>query len=1821
MENLNRYSEDIKKLYGFESFDKISDVEKGKISEDLMKILVNELASSQAGGQDFTTYLSGLKSEKIVPFNTIRYYLLGSDKCNETSEEVGLFEESIAALAVGNLWNEVRLKYPKVEDLQKVIASLDSQDSNVYYINTHLKVFNPEVKDYLTSLGKLGVKVLNSDDPNVNYIDEYDKVKYLLDNEVKLAPDWMDEIVKGQIETSVRDVVAKLCSIYSPCFDDFAKYILTPKGPYGVLTETDVNASAGVGLHTLPQKNITFFESGLNAYVQTYWQSLAEETYYKETQKICVGAMPVTNYNEFMDYFQFPDFHYALINKKCRMRLKDGWDIVDYSDAKEMEKVLTESIREIYFSLLDSWYNQVWTKLKGVNASIKEGYSETSSVCSKIAIKLKVTAYTFSDLDKDIDVNAAVSLPHLDMVFFDPQREKGTENVQTAYKKISENCLNVLKDKVPNKTYLANIQKLGSVYVFNSKDLENSTPNNSDSTTYHRVIYTLNPEKAKKEILFAYKRYNSDYEARGIEVFGPRVLIGRNEDTMAPIYLELQNQANIVNAIIAGSGSGKGVLTLAILANLMIAGNSVIYADFKPDMAAALWKMSKESQVPIYSIDGKGTKGNGVTPYIDSNNNVGVCYNGTYLESDRWIGYDKSDYFGDTLKTPSLAIIPYLKSIELFAALGIARIDCETEDLIAIGDNPDEKAFIILDEAQMANTIYNNTLIEINKYLKDNKNPENDKAKQIYKSIEKFSKIYDGGLAADIKDIVITTGRVAGLSFIMLGQQVDPGQWKTCQGTWTDSTFGYMMGNVSTKLIGKNPGRSVKYGIPQQFKDDPNIGKSMGYWALCNQADSKTDTSAKAVKTYLILNENDYDVRDNDLREPKYSGSFTRKMMNSNPALREDLKRDFTADDGVSVRQEVGFGGMLTKYLSQDQYMKNLRKTYDIYSNFLLKAGIIGENSKYANLESYLYSCDPDSFYNARTLVDMFKNTGGPRQASDGREYVSIDRYDYFFKYKADKKSKYVVYSRKNNDVREDIEYIDESEVATVDTVRKLLTDRTKIDEKFEKLRKEYELSIVEEKKILDKLNKALSDESALEKLKTDSDFSELLSDLEEGQNAVDVLKEEKSRLETSIATTEQSIANIEVDKNKEIYFLTEVVRHCEDNQLYELPPEIEMTIIDEDGNAAAIKVDTSNFTVSLKDLRDLTFVPVNKLVHELSKDLLKKSSKFTSKNPEETKGVRSILLGEIDETVAESLNSLLKEVELKNANPANKNVYTNELRVIYNNINTYFKSKLENAYNLQTCFDYDLPKVNDDVKVLVAGNLPNAPNNSSGTPQGDSENPEQKDGEGPIITPIQDVGNNTESQNDGDSLNNPFDTGSPQNDVLTQRLNELLEKYRTEAKESLTGLFRDYNSLEAKSKGIKCKSEAEFETEKKNILYNFDAKYLSGKNKFFERIGKEVTVEQIRNKIIEVLDREYTSTLSEYKTKVEALYYEVVSDDTGNKGSGDSGTVGEKQGEKPPVSPQGHGKQPIEDVGGKKPVNASNGQRIASPVDTEGLTYDLNDADSLGNAKVSSKLADKVVKDILKQFGGINNIDEITLNATGCLIINGYTYTPQFGDNFVNSLGEVQKMELQQGKLTSVLNVGRVINGISLNIATLSIESPQIAYNDLFMNDLGIKKDYTSLFKSHPNLEDIYLPDEELHRHGNQQQGRSGLGLGAKLAGIFGMGRGNKDSGDYVPNPAPTYQAPPLIEKMWQSKPVRVLTGALGWTLGCKAVVFAATVFGPWGLLFGALAAAGAYKEIKNEANQTRSTYNNNNRANNGNGGNGNNRNRNSNNGGNNRR
>ena len=277
------------------------------------------------------------------------------------------------------------------------------------------------------------------------------------------------------------------------------------------------------------------------------------------------------------------------------------------------------------------------------------------------------------------------------------------------------------------------------------------------------------------------------------------------------------------------------------------------------------------------------------------------------------------------------------------------------------------------------------------------------------------------------------------------------------------------------------------------------------------------------------------------------------------------------------------------------------------------------------------------------------------------------------------------------------------------------------------------------------------------------------------------------------------------------------------------------------------------------------------------------------------------------------------------------------------------------------------------------------------------------------------------------------------------------------------------------------------------------------------------------------------------------------------------------------------------------------NGRTIDTNLSDEskGLVYNIDNTDSWDNVKASSHLTQIVIKDIKKQFGGLNGIETISVTANGCLAINGYTYSPKFDESFMDSLGAAIRHDVEDGQLYKVVNIGRVINAISANIYELSIETPKVSCNDVFKKEMGIKGDnYSVLFRTHNNLQTIYLPDDELTRNNPHQQQGSGGGLGSKLARIFGFG-GNRNSENYTPNPAPSYEGNDMVDRIFDSKPVRVLTGALGWTLGCKAVVMAATIFGPWGLLFGAFAAVGAYNSMKEDRNN----YSSNNRNNGSNG------------------
>ena len=278
-------------------------------------------------------------------------------------------------------------------------------------------------------------------------------------------------------------------------------------------------------------------------------------------------------------------------------------------------------------------------------------------------------------------------------------------------------------------------------------------------------------------------------------------------------------------------------------------------------------------------------------------------------------------------------------------------------------------------------------------------------------------------------------------------------------------------------------------------------------------------------------------------------------------------------------------------------------------------------------------------------------------------------------------------------------------------------------------------------------------------------------------------------------------------------------------------------------------------------------------------------------------------------------------------------------------------------------------------------------------------------------------------------------------------------------------------------------------------------------------------------------------------------------------------------------------------------------------------MQYNPNNIDSTGNVRANRQITDMIIKDIKHQYGGISNITSVVINANGSLIINNMGYAPKFGDSFMNSLGLGIRQEVENGRITGVTNIGQVVDSImGDNIYSLGIEDQMTCDSVVFQNELGIKNyNYGSLFKQHKSLQVIYLPNEELTRNNPQSANRQGFA--GKLSNLFGFGKGERGSSGYVPSPASSSNGPSIIDRMYESKPVRILTGALGWTLGIKAVVVAASVFGPWGLVFGSLAGIGAYREIKNDRNNYSSSNNrksNNRNSNNRNSGNRNNSNRN---------
>ncbi len=194
-------------------------------------------------------------------------------------------------------------------------------------------------------------------------------------------------------------------------------------------------------------------------------------------------------------------------------------------------------------------------------------------------------------------------------------------------------------------------------------------------------------------------------------------------------------------------------------------------------------------------------------------------------------------------------------------------------------------------------------------------------------------------------------------------------------------------------------------------------------------------------------------------------------------------------------------------------------------------------------------------------------------------------------------------------------------------------------------------------------------------------------------------------------------------------------------------------------------------------------------------------------------------------------------------------------------------------------------------------------------------------------------------------------------------------------------------------------------------------------------------------------------------------------------------------------------------------------------------------------------------------------------------IAINDILYTPQFDDRFIQSLPMAIRNKVQNGEIVELLDMRMLYR--YHNLEHLVVEDKSLAQGRARKEmGIGFRKRWSVLFEKFDNLYHLTMGDAHYFRD-------------------------NPDNNDedeilenFKKNPSSTYSTAAeigsgLMNRVWDSKPCRILTKAAGWTVGVQAVWFMASLCGPWGLLFGAFAAYNTMKEINKDRPQ-RPTYNN---------------------------
>lgn len=440
------------------------------------------------------------------------------------------------------------------------------------------------------------------------------------------------------------------------------------------------------------------------------------------------------------------------------------------------------------------------------------------------------------------------------------------------------NMEDISGDTIKNEINAGNVFSLKSdVAYFNKKEdlgtILMSIVLNTDSDSYP---------------LFAYEALDV-FKENGTQVSWKNVFLGRTVDNR-PYFRDMSREFS--NVIVAGSGSGKGVMTLNVLASAYGSGYPVFYLDGKPEMGETLYSIAQKSGLETFTFD---------------------CANGIDRGYNKLTDVERSlpELFKDKVDLELLAnTMSYLRGMELFCLLCMRRgaiakdKTLSTEErnakLEALGG---ERVVCVFDEFEVFNTNVETVVSKLEGVYDTKTKGMTQKQKAEFTEESTYLREFRM-YVSDVADLMLqgfrATFRVANCSLIFIFQHSNIKK-SFGNNAIIIKLFKDLSGG-SIRLFG----RGVDSGDGSQVFGTANLCQPSKdlignrYFAISkNTSGSFTDDNTEVFKPYLVLNE------------------ATDTFANNIVGLDDYLKRKITDENG-NWKKELGFLGYAEALLEID---------------------------------------------------------------------------------------------------------------------------------------------------------------------------------------------------------------------------------------------------------------------------------------------------------------------------------------------------------------------------------------------------------------------------------------------------------------------------------------------------------------------------------------------------------------------------------------------------------------------------------------------------------------------------------------------------------------------------------------------------------------------------------------------------------------------------------------------------------------------------------------------------------------------------------------